>query len=166
MKSITSQWYEVKVRYDKMKDDGTMKPETEQYVVDALTFTEAESIITEEMSVYISGEFNIKDIKQASYKEIFFSDLNNDDRWFKAKLQFITFDEKTQKEKRSAVMYLVQAHTLPQAVKYIGEVMGTTMVDYVISNIAETNIIDVFQHGDLKAKNEPDAKPEYEEQAQ
>lgn len=166
MKSITSQWYEVKVRYDKMKDDGTMKPETEQYVVDALTFTEAESIITEEMSVYISGEFNIKDIKQASYKEIFFSDLNNDDRWFKAKLQFITFDEKTQKEKRSAVMYLVQAHTLPQAVKYIGEVMGATMVDYVISNIAETSIIDVFQHDALKSKNEPDAKPEYEEQAQ
>lgn len=164
MKSITSQWYEVKVRYDKIKEDGTTKPETEQYVVDALTFTEAESIITEEMKVYISGEFNIKDIKQASYKEIFFSDLNNDDRWFKAKLQFITFDEKTQKEKRSAVLYLVQAHTLPQAVKYIGEVMGTTMVDYVISNIAETNILDVFQHGDLMAKNEPDAKPEYEQQ--
>jgi hypothetical protein len=107
MKSITSQWYEVKVRYDKMTDDGTPKPITEQYVVDALTFTEAESIITEEMSVYISGEFNINGIKPASYKEIFFSDLTNDDRWFKAKLQFITFDEKTQKEKRSAVNYLV-----------------------------------------------------------
>lgn len=147
-----------------MKEDGTPKPETEQYVVDALTFTEAESIITEEMSVYISGEFNIKDIKPASFKEIFFSDLNNDDRWFKAKLQFITFDEKTQKEKRSAVLYLVQAHTLPQAVNYIGEVMGKTMVDYVISNIAETNILDVFEHKDLKSNNEPDARPEYEEQ--
>ena len=163
MKSITSQWYEVKVRYDKMTDDGTPKPITEQYVVDALTFTEAESIITEEMSVYISGEFNINGIKPASYKEIFFSDLNNDDRWFKAKLQFITFDEKTQKEKRSAVNYLVQAHTLPQAVKYIGDVMGQTMIDYVISNIAETNILDVFQHNDQKASKEPDAKPEYEE---
>ena len=71
MKSITSQWYEVKVRYDKMTDDGTPKPITEQYVVDALTFTEAESIITEEMSVYISGEFNINGIKPAPYKEIF-----------------------------------------------------------------------------------------------
>ena len=90
---------------------GTPKPITEQYVVDALTFTEAESIITEEMSVYISGEFNINGIKPAPYKEIFFSELNSDDRWFKAKLQFITFDEKTQKEKRSAVNYLVQAHT-------------------------------------------------------
>ena len=86
MKSITSQWYEVKVRYDKMTDDGTPKPITEQYVVDALTFTEAESIITEEMSVYISGEFNINGIKPAPYKEIFFSELNSDDRWFKAKL--------------------------------------------------------------------------------
>ena len=151
------------MRYDKMTDDGTPKPITEQYVVDALTFTEAESIITEEMSVYISGEFNINGIKPASYKEIFFSDLNNDDRWFKAKLQFITFDEKTQKEKRSAVNYLVQAHTLPHAVKYIGDVMGQTMIDYVISNIAETNILDVFQHNDVKSSKEPDAKPEYEE---
>jgi hypothetical protein len=115
------------------------------------------------MSVYISGEFNINGIKPAPYKEIFFSELNSDDRWFKAKLQFITFDEKTQKEKRSAVNYLVQAHTLPQAVKYIGDVMGQTMIDYVISNIAETNILDVFQHNDQKASKEPDAKPEYEE---
>ena len=161
MKSITSQWYEVRVRYEKMTDDGTPKPMKESYVVDALTFTEAESIITEEMSVYISGEFNIEGIKLASYKEIFFSDLTNDDHWFKAKLQFITFDEKTQKEKRSAVSYLVQAHTLPQAVKYIGDVMGQTMVDYVISNISETNILDVFEHKDVKSTS--DAKPEYEQ---
>ena len=154
MKSITSQWYEVRVRYEKMTDDGTPKPMKESYVVDALTFTEAESIITEEMSVYISGEFNIEGIKLASYKEIFFSDLTNDDHWFKAKLQFITFDEKTQKEKRSAVSYLVQAHTLPQAVKYIGDVMGQTMVDYVISNISETNILDVFEHKDVKSTSD------------
>ena len=161
MRTIASQWFEVKVRYDKITDDGTPKPITEQYVVDALTFTAAESIITEEMSVYISGEFNINGIKPASFKEIFFSDLNNDDRWFKAKLQFITFDEKTQKEKRSAVNYLVQAHTLPQAVNYISEVMGKTMNDYVISNIAETNILDVFEHKDVKSTS--DAKPEYEQ---
>ena len=65
MRTIASQWFEVKVRYDKITDDGTPKPITEQYVVDALTFTEAESIITEEMSVYISGEFNINGIKPA-----------------------------------------------------------------------------------------------------
>lgn len=163
MRSRTSQWFEIKVRYDKLKDDGTQKPETEQYVVDALTFTEAESTIIEEMSSYISGDFQIKDIKPAIYKEIFFSDLNNDDRWFKAKLQFITFDEKTQKEKRSAVNYLVQAHTLPQAVSYISDVMGKTMVDYVIASIAETQIMDVFEHTEIKS-NEPDAKPEYEQQ--
>ena len=163
MRARTAEWFETKIKYEKTMEDGMQKAVIEAYTVDALSFTEAEQRIMEEMSSYISGAFEVKDIKKATYKEIFFSDLTNDDRWFKAKLQFITFDEKTQKEKRSAVNYLVQAHTLPQAVKYIGDVMGQTMIDYVISNIAETNILDVFQHNDQKASKEPDAKPEYEE---
>ena len=112
------------------------KKVSEQYVVDALSFTEAENKIIEEMSSYISGEFTITDIKHASYKEIFFSENVNDDRWYKAKLQFITIDEKTEKEKRTAVYYLVQASSFPGAVKHIEEVMGTTQIDYVISNLA------------------------------
>ena len=78
-------------------EDGLQKKVTEAYTVDALSFTEAENSITEEMSSYISGEFEVADIKKAAYKEVFFSDLNSDDRWFKAKLQFITIDEKTAK---------------------------------------------------------------------
>ena len=122
------------------------KPVTEQYVVDALSFSEAETAITEEMAVYISGEYKITDIKPAAYGEIFFSDADKDDRWFKAKLQFITIDEKTEKEKRSSVTYLFQAASFNGAVKAIDDVMGGTMIDYVIASVAETNIMDVFEH--------------------
>ena len=126
------------------------KKVTESYCVDALSFTEAENSITEEMSSYISGEFEVSDIRKASYKEIFFSDADSDDRWYKAKLQFITIDEKSQKEKRSNVYYLVQAGSLPVAVKHIEEVMGTTLIDYVIASLAETQIMDVFEHRVVK----------------
>lgn len=164
MRSKTADWFEVKIRYDKTQEDGTMKPATEQYTLNAYSFTDAEATIIEEMSAYISGDFKITDIKPAPYKEIFFSDMNNDDCWFKAKLQFITLDEKSGKEKRSAVNYLVQAHTLPQAVKYIDEVMGKTMIDYVISNISETKIQDVFEQEIVKEKPAANELPEYMEQ--
>ena len=123
------------------------KKVTEAYVVDALSFSEAEERITEEVSSYISGEFNVTDIKKASYGEIFFDDKESSDRWYKAKLQFITIDEKTEKEKRSNVYYLVQAGSLNGAVKSIDEVMGGTMITYVIASVAETALMDVFEHG-------------------
>ena len=129
------------------------------YTVDALSFTEAEQRIIEEMSSYISGEFEVADIKKAAYKEIFFSDDDIADRWYKAKLQFITIDEKSSKEKRSNVNYLVNAGTLNGAVNNIGTVMNGTMIDYVIASVAETQIMDVFEY----KKKEEDAKPEYEQ---
>ena len=126
----------------------------ESYVVDALSFTEAESRIMEEMSSYISGEFTIENINKASYKEIFFSDEDLADKWYKAKLQFITIDEKTEKEKRSNVYYLVQAGSLKGAVANIESVMGTTMIDYVIASVAETLLMDVFEYGKHEGKSE------------
>jgi hypothetical protein len=152
MRSRTAQWFETKVRYDKTMEDGLQKKVVESYVVDALSFGEAEERITKEMSVYISGEFDVKAITPASYGEVFFSENANDDRWYKAKLQFITIDEKTEKEKRSSVYYLVQAANLNGAVKNIDEVMGGTMIDYVIAAINETAIMDVFEH-QAKADN-------------
>lgn len=163
MRSRSAEWFEVKIKYDKDQGDGSMKPVTEQYVLDALSFTEAEGAIIEEMKSYISGDFKITDIKPASYKEIFFSDMSNDGYWFKAKLQFITLDEKTEKEKRTPVMYLVQASTLAQSVKYIEDVMGNTMIDYAISSVSETKIMDVFEHSAKIANGIADALPEYEE---
>lgn len=159
MRSRSSNWFETAIRYDKTMEDGMTKKVIEYYVVDALSFGEAEERITEEMSAYISGEFEVKNINPAAFKEVFFSENDNDDRWYKAKLAFITIDEKTEKEKRSSVTYLVQAATLNGAVKNIDEVMGGTMIDYVISNISETKFMDVYEH---VAKTQKQDKPEFE----
>jgi hypothetical protein len=139
-------------------EDGLEKMVTEGYVVDALSFTEAEQRVMEEVSAYISGEFEVRDIKKASYGEVFFSDAETADRWYKAKLQFITIDEKSEKEKRSNVYYLVNAGTFTGAVKNIEEVMAGTMVDYVIASVAETALMDVYEYG-----RDKDEKPEYEQ---
>ncbi|SFP08176.1 DUF4494 domain-containing protein [Prevotella sp. tf2-5] len=146
MRSRTAIWFECKIAYEKVMEDGLQKKVNETYTVDALSFTEAEKRIMEEMSSYISGEFTVKDIKIAPYKEIFFSEDASADRWYKAKLQFITIDEKTEKEKRSSVNYLVQAGTLKGAVNNIEEVMGGSMMDYVIASVAETTLMDVFEY--------------------
>lgn len=146
MRSKTSNWFQTKVRYEKTMEDGLVKKVTELYVVDALSHTEAEEKITEEMSAYISGEFDVKGIVPATYREIFFSDDPEADRYYKAKLQFITLDEKTEKEKRTNVFYLVQAANFNQAVKNIDEAMRGTLSDYVIASVAETTILDVYEY--------------------
>ena len=113
------------------------------------------------MSSYISGEFTVTDIKKAPYGEIFFSDQEMADSWYKAKLQFITLDEKTEKEKRTSVNYLVQAGSFNGALKNLEEVMGGTMIDYTISSIAETTLMDVFEH--VAKSTKQDDKPEFEQ---
>ena len=160
MRSRTATWFECKIRYEKTMEDGMQKKVTEAYVVDALSFSEAEERIIEEMSSYISGEFTVTDIKKAPYGEIFFSDQEMADSWYKAKLQFITLDEKTEKEKRSTVNYLVQAGSFNGAVKNLEEVMGGTMIDYTISSVAETTLMDVFEH--VAKSTKQDDKPEFE----
>lgn len=150
MRTRNSEWYEVKFQHEQTQEDGTQKKVTELYTVDALSFTEAEAKITEEMKLYVSGETFIKAITRAPYKEIFFDERESADKYYKAKLDFITIDEKTEKEKKSTVTYLVQAASLDEAKKNINEVMGTTMIDYDIQSIAETKIIDVFEHGENK----------------
>ena len=98
------------------------------------------------MNALSVNDLDVDDIKKASYREIFFSD-DYADKWYKAKLQFITIDENTQKEKRSAVNYLVQAESFDAAKRNIDEVMGGTMIDYVIASMSETTTMDVFESG-------------------
>ena len=141
-------------------EDGMPKKVVEIYTVDALSFSEAEERIMEEMSSYVSGEIDIVDLKIAQYKEIFFADSDLADKWYKAKLAFITIDEKTDKEKKTSVFYLVNAGNINSAIKKIDEVMGGTMIDYQTLNVSETNIMDVFEY----KKKEKDDKPEYEQQ--
>ena len=160
MRSRTAIWFECKVRYEKMMEDGMPKKVVELYTVDALSFSEAEERIMEEMSSYVSGEIEIADLKIAPYKEIFFADSDLADKWYKTKLAFITIDEKTDKEKKTSVFYLVNAGNINSAIKNIDEVMGGTMIDYQIINVSETSIMDVFEY----KKKEKEDKPEYEQQ--
>ena len=146
MRTKNSIWFEVKFQYEKTQEDGMQKKVTEPYVVDALSFSEAETKIIEEMKLFVSGDTEVKAITRAPYREIFFDDRESSDKFYKVKLDFITIDEKTEKEKKSTVTYLVQAESLDGAKKNIMEVMDGTMIDYVIQSIAETKIIDVFEH--------------------
>lgn len=146
LRSRTGTWFECKVRYEKTQEDGSEKMVNEQYVVDALSFTEAEASIIDNMSVYVSGEFKVANINPANYNEIFFSGNDDDDLWFKARLAFITIDEKKDKEKRTYVNYLIQAKCIERAKRYVDEVMGKTMNDYELKSLSETKIFDVFEH--------------------
>ena len=154
-------WFECKVSFEKIMENGIQKKVTEPYLVDALSFTEAEARIIEEIRPFVSGEFTVTDIKRARLSELFFNE--NGDRFYKIKVYFITLDEKSGKEKRSNVNYLVQAANMNGAIKNIDTVMGGTMIDYVIANISETRIMDVYEHNAPK-KQERDDKPEYEEE--
>lgn len=145
MRSRTANWFLCKIRYEKVMEDGLQKRVTEQYVVDALSFTEARIMEKIQTESYISGEFEVWEIDRAVFKEIFFSDDDMADKWYKSKLQFITIDEKTAKEKKTNVYYLVQGSSLENARRNIDEVMGGTMIDYVISSAGETTIMDVFE---------------------
>ena len=147
MRSRTANWFIVKIRYEKTMEDGLQKKVIEIFVLDAMSFTEAEARIIEEMSSYISGEFDMMEIDRAKFDEIFFSDEDSADKWYNAKLQFIIIDENTEKEKKIKVNYLVQGSSLENARKNIDEVMGGTMIDYNIAALSETTYLDVFEHG-------------------
>ena len=98
-------FFECKIRYEKIMENGVNKKVTEQFLVDALSFTEAEARIISEMTPFISGEFTVSDIKRANYSELFSSEEDAADRWFKCKLSFITLDEKAERRKRLPLLY-------------------------------------------------------------
>ena len=146
LRSRTDDWFECKIKYQKQQEDGTQKKVTEQYAVNALSFTEAEKRIMEEMSSYISGAFEVSDIKKARYKEVVFDDADSSDKWYKVEVQYITLDERTAKEKLSNVYYLVNASTSKVALNNTIEYLGQGMADYKIASVVETKIFDVFEH--------------------
>ena len=139
-------WFECKIRYERVMENGMNKKVTEPYLVDALSFTEAEARIIEEMTPFISGEFTISDIKRANYSELFPSDEESADRWCICKLIFITLDDKSGAEKKTSTQVLVQAADLRDAVKKLDEGMKGTMADYQIASVAETAIMGVYPY--------------------
>ena len=139
-------WFECKIRYEKMAENGMNKKVTEPYLVDALSFTEAESRIIEEITPFISGEFTVSDIKRASYSELFFSDEESADRWYACRMEVITLDERTGLEKKTKTNVLVQAADLRDAMAKLTNAMKSTMADYNAVSIKETAIMDVYPY--------------------
>lgn len=146
MRSRMGSFFEVLCQCDKMQKNGAQKKVAERYAVSAISWDEAERVITKEVQPYASGEFVIKSIVPASYHEVFFSDKDEDDKWYKAKLGLFVIDEKTGDLKCSKINYLVQAESAGGALKNINEVMGQMMSDYEVFGINETKILDVFEN--------------------
>ena len=141
---LMNNWFECKVKIDKTLENGTQKKVTEPYLVDALNFTEAEARIIEEVSPYCNGQLEVADIKRVKYSEMFTNDADDADKWYKVKVMFITYDEKTDSEKKTATLILVQARDFKDALSTFEEGMKGSMADYEINLIQETNILDVF----------------------
>ena len=141
---LMNNWFECKVKIDKTLENGTQKKVTEPYLVDALNFTEAEARIIEEVSPYCNGQLEVADIKRVKYSEMFTNDADEAGKWYKVKVMFITFDEKTETEKKTATLILVQARDFKDALATFEEGMKGSMADYEINTIQETNILDVF----------------------
>lgn len=146
LKSHSGKFFEVVLSMQETQEDGIEKMVKKTVSVDALSFGEAESRAEEEMLPYCSGEMQVVNINPAQYSEVFMSDDGGDDLFFKAKLEFITIDERTEKEKRSKVTYLVQAKSLQMALRYIDDVMGKTMIDYDSVGVVATNVFDCYFH--------------------
>lgn len=146
-------WFECKVRYDKIQENGSVKKVTEPYLVDALSFTEAEARIIEEQTPFISGEFSVSAVKRTKITEIFWDETG--DRWYLVKVAFITIDEKTAQEKKTSTLILVQASSFREALENFLEGMKGTAADYEIQQITETPLMDVYR---AKLDSAPTAK--------
>lgn len=148
---MTNEWFECKVKYDKTMENGLVKKVTEPYLVEAINFTEAERRILEEISPFMTGEYQVADIKRVHFAELFETMQESADRWFRVKLLFITLDEKSGKEKKTAQQVLVQAADLRASIARLDEGMKGSMVDYTIAAVTETPLMDVYHY---KTKDE------------
>ena len=144
MKQIPGTWFECKVRYEQTQEDGMNKMVTETYVYKAADFGEAYDKAIKDMSTSISGEFEITAMKIAQYKEIITQDDRTEEKYYRVKVNLIILDEKTQKEKKTACYYLVNADSVEKARKYTDTAFSDTLIDYVIEAVQEAKIIDVI----------------------
>ena len=136
--------FECKVKYNKQLENGLNKKVTEKYLVEAVSFSEAETRFTEYITPYISGEYQICGIKIAKLNEVF--DEKEGDMYFDCKVQFITLDEKTGFEKKQNVKILVKANDIRDAMKNLDEGMKGAMADYSSVLIKETDILDIYKY--------------------
>lgn len=146
-------WFQTNVKYEKTLENGTQARVTEAYLVSAMSFTEAENRTIEEMTPFIVGEFEVSAAKKMNISELFLD--ANGDKWYIAKVMFVTLDEKSGAEKRTTSRMLIQASDFQSAVKNLEDGMNGTMVDWEIHTIQESKIVDVFGE-----KAESEAAPE------
>lgn len=137
-------WFECGIRYEKMQENGITKKVTESYLVKGISFSDAETNVIKEMSAYISGDFTVSTMKRANYTDIVTNTDKDDYCWFKCKINFISYDEKSGKEKKTGCYMLVQADSTEDAGKALQYWMSSTVCDYKIVSVSETNICDVF----------------------
>lgn len=140
-------WFECKVSYERQADSMGMKKVSESYLVDALSFTEAEERITKEVRPFVSvGELEVVNIRRARIAELFLNDEAEDDRYFRAKVNFITVDEKSGSEKKTSATMIVKSDSLPNAVTELKAQLDSQMASYEIASVTDTQILDVFQY--------------------
>ena len=148
-------WYEVKIKYQKLNDQGVEKPVSEVYLFDAISFTEAESRINLEIGQMVSGDFFIMNIKRSNLTEIFPDETG--DRWFKCKVSLITIDESSGKEKKSNMYALVQANDVREAYDNLQNQMRGTQSDYEVPAVSESPILEVFPYFDGDSNQQDEA---------
>lgn len=140
-------WFECKVSYERQADSMGMKKVSESYLVDALSFTEAEKRIIKEVRPFVSvGELDVVNIRRARIAELFLNDEAEDDRYFRAKVNFITVDEKSGSEKKTSATMIVKSDSLPNAVTELKAQLDSQMASYEIAAVTDTQILDVFQY--------------------
>lgn len=139
-------WFEAKVKMDVMQNDGMTKPETFVYLVDALSFKEAEDRVIEECKPFTNGNLDVLAVKRVRLSDIFFTDDETAARWYRVKLMLMTIDEKTKTEKETPVVLMVQASDFEDAVKRLKKDMSGSLIDWRIVNFTETKIEDVYKY--------------------
>lgn len=141
-------WFECKVSYERQGTDAMgMKKVSEIYLLDALSFTEAEERIIREIQPFVSiGELEVINIKRVKFAEIFYDNREEADHYYRAKVNFITIDEKSGTEKKSGVTMLLQSVSLPEALTLLTSELEKQLGDYEIASIADTQILDVFPY--------------------
>lgn len=145
-------WFECKIKYDKTAEDGMIKTVSENYLVDALSFTEAEARINVEMKPFISGEFLVANIKRVKIAELFDSTNANADKWYRSKVNFVSLDEEKGIEKRVPSTMYVKAEDMQGALNNLLTGLKNTLADYEIANITETMIMDVFPYAKVDSE--------------
>ena len=145
VKEVSAKWFETTVAFDKAMENGETKKVAEVVTINAMSFAEAEAKAIEGYAAYTLGDFDVTAIKIAKYGSVFVpQDSTTTPTYYTTKLAFITLDEKTAKEKRSIVQYLVGATNLEDARKTIENVMKQTMIDYVFVGVTESKVIEVY----------------------